>query len=43
MEKQDKIDKLQMFIQKLNYELQSKVERCDYLRSIYDNKTAETK
>ena len=41
-EKQDSIDKMQMYIQKLNFELQTKIERGEYLRSLYDAKSKET-
>jgi hypothetical protein len=41
-EKQDNIEKMEMYIQKLNFELQTKIERSEYLSGLYDMKSKET-
>lgn len=42
MEKQQSIDKLQTYIQRVNFDMAAKVERCEYLRSMHDSKSKET-
>ena len=42
MEKQQSIDKLQTYIQRVNFDMAAKVERCEYLSSMNQTKAAET-
>ena len=42
LEKEQNVAKLEDYIQKLNFELAQKVDRCTYLKSLYQDKAEET-